>query len=72
VARSIQNHPAAVARACRHPDQAIAIHHAWLESIGYARDRLNIDMRDARIVARRYRLLYDTYLTAHREQEAAK
>jgi tetratricopeptide (TPR) repeat protein/predicted Ser/Thr protein kinase len=59
------------ALAAGHPDQAIAIHRAWLDRIGYARDRINIDLRDALIVAWRYELLYDAYRAAHQEKEAA-
>ncbi|HEX4228367.1 MAG TPA: protein kinase [Bryobacteraceae bacterium] len=59
------------ALASGHSDQAIAIHRAWLERIGYARDRINIDLRDALLVARRYELLYDAYHAAQRNKEAA-
>jgi tetratricopeptide (TPR) repeat protein/predicted Ser/Thr protein kinase len=70
-AEAISRAEADWALASGQPDQAIAIHRAWLERIGYARDRINIDLRDALIVARRYRLLYDAYRAAHREKEAA-
>jgi hypothetical protein len=58
------------ALATGHPEEAIAVHRAWLESIGYARDRINIDLRDALLVARRYKLLYIACRAAHREKEA--
>lgn len=71
-AEAISRAEADWALASGHPDQAIAIHQAWLKTIGYARDRINIDLRDALIVERRYKLLSAAYRAAHLDKEAAE